>query len=129
MLKKIKLTCFLSVFSFGINAETWLNDLNCLNYIEKEKCESIYKIGNNLNLSNYHKATFDNQLKKITFLLNKDKEEMAEKKYEYFFKSINNIIKEEQKIELDKEKDNIWNLLKNYSKSNDYTPNPKYKLN
>lgn len=120
------LTLFTPILSLA-NTQ-YLNDLNCTNYIEESKCMDIYNIYQKENLSSYQLATFDNQLKKITFLLNKDKDDIAKKKYDYFFKSIKEEVNERQKSILSAKKDDIWDLIVHYSKSEDYTPNPKYKL-
>lgn len=117
------------LFSQQALSNTWLNDLECSSFIEQTECEKIYNATKNTDLSDYSKLTFDNQLKKITFLLNKKKDKIAAKKYDYFIKSLNQKLDEEQKKKINEQKDNIWTLLKNYSISEDYTPNPKYKIN
>lgn len=129
-MKILKSTFILTLFTpiLSLANTQYLNDLNCTNYIEESKCMEIYNIYQKENLSSYQLATFDNQLKKITFLLNKDKDDIAKKKYDYFFKSIKEDVNERQKSILSAKKDDIWDLIVNYSKSEDYTPNPKYKL-
>lgn len=110
----------------GFAKENLLNDLDCSNYIEASECNNIYSYFKDQKIDKYHLVTFDNQLKKITYLLNKNKDKIAEKKFNYFFE----ILEEEvnDKTELYKNKDNLWALLNSYSKSNEYTSNPKYNL-
>ena len=110
----------------GFAKENLLNDLDCSNYIEASECNDIYSYFKKQKIDKYHLVTFDNQLKKITYLLNKDKDKIAEKKFNYFFE----ILEEEvdDKTELNNNKDTLWALLKGYSKSDEYTSNPKYNL-
>lgn len=126
-----KLTIFMFVFlSCNIMAKEniWLNDLNCTSFIEDSACKEIHSSIYDIELSKYHKLTFDNQLKKITFLMKKDRLDIASKKYDYFFSMLKDNISTDKMEELELNKSNIYNLLLNYSKSSSYVQNPKYKL-
>ncbi len=107
----------------------WFNDLSCKDYLSENDCKDLsglYK--EDSNISKYNFATLDNQLKKITMLFNKGRDEIALKKFENFILSTKDILKKEDYENLLKNKDKILSLLVKYSKSEDYIKNPKHKF-
>lgn len=131
----MKKTCFivlLSIFSLYstnvLSEEMWLNELDCKDYTKPENCIILNSTIDKLELSNYGRLTMDNQLKKITHLIRKDKIKIAEKRYDYLLELLKEQIKKEDFIKIENNKKIIWDILYNYSRSNDYEPNPKYKL-
>lgn len=129
-MKKIMLTIlFLTSISFGANAkEIWLNDLDCSSYGGKSECIKLENVLKEIELSNFEQMTFDNQLKKITHLMHKDKIKIAEKRYNYFLDLLRESVPNKTMKEIEESKETIWNILLNYSKSPEYTSNPKYKV-
>tara|TARA_Y100000588_G_scaffold210270_1_gene224314 strand:- start:138841 stop:139230 length:390 start_codon:yes stop_codon:yes gene_type:complete len=129
-MKEIILTIlFLTSISFGANAkEIWLNDLDCSSYGNKSECIELGSILNETELSSFEQMTFDNQLKKITHLMHKDKIKIAEKRYDYFLNLLRESVPNKTMKKIEEKKETIWNILLNYSKSTEYTPNPKYKV-
>ena len=83
---------------------------------------------NETELSSFEQMTFDNQLKKITHLMHKDKIKIAEKRYDYFLNLLRESVPNKTMKKIEEKKETIWNILLNYSKSTEYTPNPKYKV-
>lgn len=129
-MKKIMLTIlFLTSISFGTNAkEIWLNDLDCSSYGSKSECVELGSVLKEIELSSFEQMTFDNQLKKITHLMHKDKIKVAEKRYDYFLNLLRESVSNKTMKEIENNKETIWNILLNYSKSPEYTSNPKYKV-
>jgi len=129
-MKEIILTIlFLTSISFSANAkEIWLNDLDCSSYGKKSECIELGSILNETELSSFEQMTFDNQLKKITHLMHKDKIKIAEKRYDYFLNLLRESVPNKTMKKIEEKKETIWNILLNYSKSTEYTPNPKYKV-
>lgn len=123
---------FLLLLSINAQAEdkktTWINDLSCEKYTSYENCKKISKFPTSVDLTSYEKMTFDNQLKKITHLLHKGKEDIAASRYEMLFSALEDTLKPSGRIILNENKESFWIILVNYSKSEDYTPNPKYKM-
>lgn len=116
---------FSSTMSYS--SDRFVNDLNCEDYIDMGECKKLYELFKNEKIDNYHMATFDNQLKKISSLLKRNKDKIARKKYNYFFEILEDEVDEDKKEELYKSKEKMWDLIFNYSKSDDYINNPKYK--
>lgn len=122
--------------------QIWLNDLNCSDYTDSQSCEKLWKNLTKIEFSDYEKLTFDNQLKKITFLINKEKEKVARQRYERLFSIFKKKLEKKDEMnlalkdkinnlntsDLNSNKEIIWDILLNYAKSPEYTPNPKYKL-
>ncbi len=108
--------------------ELWLNSLDCREFSTAEVCNDINEKIKHLELSNYQKMTFDNQLKKISFLIRNDKEKIAIKRYDYFLKSLYSSVDDNISADIKDNRENIWELIKNYSLSDKYQANPKYKL-
>lgn len=106
----------------------WLNSLDCREFSSIDVCSNINKKIKKIKLTNYQRMTFDNQLKKISFLIRNDKEKVAVKRYDYFLKSLYSSVDDNVKADIEINKENIWDLIKNYSLSDKYQPNPKYKL-
>lgn len=131
-MKKTNFIVLLSIFSlYSTNVfseEIWLNELDCKDYTKTENCIILNSTIKDLELSNYGRLTMDNQLKKITHLMRKDKIKIAEKRYDYLLELLKEQIKKEDFIKIENNKKIIWDILYNYSKSNDYQSNPKYKL-
>lgn len=122
--------------------QIWLNDLKCSDYTDAKSCDKLWKSLTEVEFSDYEKLTFDNQLKKITFLINKDKEKVARQRYERLFSIFKKKLEKKDEMnlalkdkinnlnlsDLNSNKEIIWSILLNYAKSPEYTPNPKYKL-
>lgn len=125
---KIVFGLTLMLTTASANADVWLNDLDCTKYAEKESCVDMRVALKELDLSKYTSLTFDNQLKKITYLLNRDKDEIAAKRFKNLFTLFEENLEGEKKKAIKENKDNIWNLIVNYSKSEDYTSDVKYKF-
>lgn len=118
------------LFSTQSFAKTsFVNDLNCENYITEDQCNNITNILNDKKISNYGKLTFENQLKKITSMIYRKKEKIAMAKYEYFFEILEDelTLDKSEKTKFSSMKDDVWTLLLNYSKSEDYNSNIEYK--
>ena len=129
MKKTMLAVLFLTSMSFGVNAkELWLNDLDCSTYGRKSECIELGVALKEIELSSFEQMTFDNQLKKITHLMHKDKIKVAEKRYDYFFNLLRESVSDKTIKKIEDKKEIIWNILLNYSKSNEYTSNPKYKV-
>ncbi len=131
-MKKTNFIVLLSIFSlYSTNVfseEIWLNELDCKDYAKTENCITLNNTIKDLELSNYGRLTMDNQLKKITHLMRKNKIKIAEKRYDYLLELLKEQIKKEDFVKIENNKKIIWDILYNYSKSNDYQSNPKYKL-
>lgn len=110
------------------NQETWLNDLNCNEFTSEKTCQEMEIALKDLKLNNYEKMTFDNQLKKIAILIRKDKEKIAIKRYDYFLKSFSSVLDDDSWAKVKENKSGIWDLIKNYSLSDQYQADPKYKI-
>lgn len=131
-MKKIFSISILLIFLNAQNlfaADNFLNDLSCEKYIDKEDCASLYVFFKDRKIDNYYLITFDNQLRKITYLLHDGRDDIARKKYNYFFEVLEDTIEKDDQSELKNYKEKVWVLISNYSKSDDYTSNPNYKLN
>lgn len=115
--------------SFNVHAEKmFLNDLDCMEFSTQDVCVELNKSLNEIELSSFEAMTFDNQLKKITHLLRKDKEKIAKKRYKIFLDSAYDTLNKENATFLMQYESDIWSILKKYSESEHYTANPHYKL-
>lgn len=124
-----KTLLLISLLSFNANAEKiWLNDLNCIEFSTEDVCKNLNESLSDLKLNSFEAMTFDNQLKKITHLLRKDKKEIAKKRYEIFLNSAYETLNKNNAVFLMEYESDIWNILEKYSKSDYYTPNPNYKI-
>lgn len=109
------------------NKEVLINELKCEDYLSKKECITLNSNLKSVNLNNFEFVMLDNQLRKIMLLLNKDKENIAKKKYNYLFELLKENLNADDYNKVFENKNELFKLIKKYSKSKDYNPNFKYK--
>ena len=119
---------FFATTNANANGSDMLNNLNCENYISRTECINLNDQFEKMNFPKFEKMMIDNQLRKITYLLNENRDFIAKKKYDYLFELLQESNTQKDFSIINKNKKTIFNLINNYAKSNEYTKDFKYNL-